>query len=270
MRLAPFIFCLACTVPHTGLSGDEPPDGGRDTGGRDAGVDVGTRDVGTRDAGMRDVGVDVQIDAQIDVGSDAGVDGGTDVGPIDAGVSDATRCSSGDDSDGDGVSDECDICDDGDDTLDGDGDGIPDACDTWLCGALPMLPTTVMAERITITNARLGGGGGANNARTFTRGSDVRVRFDWNIEESERCTGCIEQVEMGVSPGSRLACAYDGNPSPRASGTFDRTYTLEPGDRGRIDFRFNLGLRRGCDDDGNVWWTGAPPEDQTFAVICVP
>lgn len=261
MRLAALIFCLACTVPHSGLNaGDSSTrDVGTDVGGRDAGNDGGT-DTGV-DVGTRDVGVDA--------GMDAGVDVGTDVGPLDVGVSDATRCSIGTDSDGDGVSDECDVCGDGDDAIDGDGDGIPDACDTWLCGELPMLPSTVMAERITISNARLGGGG-ATSARTFSSGSNVRVRFDWRIRESDSCTGCLEQVEVGVSPGGRLTCAYDGNPNPESSGSFDETYVLEPEDVGRIDVRFNLGLRRGCNDDGNVWWTGEPPEAQTVAVICVP
>ncbi|PLY01047.1 MAG: hypothetical protein C0622_07770 [Desulfuromonas sp.] len=38
-----------------------------------------------------------------------------------------------DDSDGDGIPDECDICD-GDDTVDSDGDGVPDACDICPLG----------------------------------------------------------------------------------------------------------------------------------------
>lgn len=33
------------------------------------------------------------------------------------------------DSDGDGVGDDCDVCDGGDDTIDSDGDGVPDDCD---------------------------------------------------------------------------------------------------------------------------------------------
>lgn len=39
-----------------------------------------------------------------------------------------------DDTDGDGIPDACDICPEGDDTLDADGDGVPDACDICELG----------------------------------------------------------------------------------------------------------------------------------------
>lgn len=223
----------------------------------DAGTsDAGSRDAGNVDAGSRDAG---DVDA-----------GARDAGDVDAGAPDGgDPCVGGPDEDGDGVPDACDVCPDGDDTVDLDGDGTPFDCDEWPCGAAPpTVPGTASGEWIEIDQVQVGDGPGLGNTWVVEAEEAVRLRFDWSIDD-DGCGGCIDQIEVGLVPGGRLDCVYDANPpGGGASGSADLDFDA-PATPGLVELRFNLGRRFDCDDDGNVWWDGEPPASHTFGVLCV-
>lgn len=197
-----------------------------------------------------------------------GPDGGdlADDGGVDAFVPPDTGGCGAIDDDGDGVPDGCDRCPAGDDRVDVDADGQPDACDPWPCGDVPTIATEVHAEEITISGVSIDDG---RNTGVVRAGADVAIELHYEIDD-EGCSTCIDQIEIGMSPGNRHACVYDGNPS--GSGESDTlTVTLRaPPEPGLRELRFNLGQRYGCTDDGaTTWWLEAPGADQTFAAICV-
>ena len=220
-------------------------------------------------------------DATTDVDPDAGgpaddggpvEDGGTaeDGGPVDdrdafVEGDDAGPCGTGD-ADGDGTPDGCDLCPGSDDRVDGDADGTPDACDAWPCGAVvPTIPASVSAEEITISAVSIDG----RNTAVVRAGTDVEIELHYFIDD-DSCPGCLDQIEIGMAPGNRHACVYDGNPG--GGGVEDTlTVTLRaPPEPGLRELRFNLGQRYGCTHEGaTTWWLDPPGADQTFGALCV-
>lgn len=152
---------------------------------------------------------------------------------------------------------------------DADGDGVSDACDDWPCGARPSVPGTVSAEHIEVSSVRLGDASDAVSTAVAARGSMLRVRFEYAIDDTG-CGGCIDQIEIGLVPGDRAFCAYDANPpGSGARGSVDRMVRM-PSSPGPVALRFNLGQNYGCEHMGaSTWWDAAPGESQTFAVICI-
>jgi hypothetical protein len=222
------------------------------------------------------IGAATGRDATTDVDPDAGApadDGGPveDGGPVDGDRDafvegdDAGRCGTGD-ADGDGTPDGCDVCPGSDDRVDGDADGMPDGCDTWPCGAVvPTIPTSVSAEEITISAVSIDG----RNTAVVRAGTDVDIELHYVIDD-DSCPGCIDQIEIGMAPGNRHACVYDGNPG--GGGVEDTlTVTLRaPPEPGLRELRFNLGQRYACTDEGaTTWWLDPPGPDQTFGALCV-
>lgn len=272
---------LGCTVEHTGLLPLGEADAATDAvavtdavlimpdvpefdGGllADAGpgLDAGPGFDGGPDSGSVDAGRDAGMDAgPMDAGRDAGP---MDSGPRDVGV-DVDICTTGADSDMDGVSDACDRCAGEDDRIDVDGDAIPDACDPWPCSDVATPPGTVSQEFIQISNVRLGEG---TNRTVATAGSSVRVRLDYALNDTG-CVGCPNQIEIGSQRAGRIGCVYDGTPpAGGVTGEFDRSLTL--GSAGVVELRFNLGRNGSCARFGG-WWPMAPGPEHTFALICV-
>lgn len=262
---------------------EEDDGGGFDGGGFDAPIDAARPDVPGLDAPLFDVPLDAPIallDAP-DAPLDAPLDTPPDV-PTDA------RCSSGpdrdfdgvvdvcdpcpddamDDSDGDGVCDSMDACPGQNDRSDADGDTVPDGCDDWPCGVRPTVTLPVTESEARITGLSLNGGG---TTIVVDPGATVMAAVDYAIADCG-CSGCIDQIEVGLVPGNRAFCAYDGNPPMcPAESTGSRTRTITaPATPGRYDVRFTRAQDLGCNAGGRTdWWLGAPGDATTIGVICV-
>ncbi|MFK7998287.1 MAG: hypothetical protein AB8H86_01775 [Polyangiales bacterium] len=271
MRSDLSLFLLAgCAVDHSGLIGNDAapidvvmtdvftrPDSGP---GPDSGVDAFAPDVGLS---LPDAGNDAGFDAGNDAGFDAG-DAGNDAGPVDP-------CSVGDDTDGDGVRDNCDECrgyNDANDANDADGDGTADGCDDWSCGPTRLsAPSVVEREEIQISAVTIGGSG---NSAMVRPEDTFEITFDWTLGDAG-CPGCIRQVEWGFTRIGRLGCEYDGNPPPSgvAGSAVISNIPIPPGSSGVYELRFALGQQRACADITN-WHNGEPGLDHTIGHVCVP
>lgn len=173
-----------------------------------------------------------------------------------------------DDSDGDGTCDSSDVCPGSDDRADEDADGIPDGCDDWPCGTRPTIGLPLTRDEATITSLSIDGGG---NTAVVMAGSTMSWVLGYSIVDCG-CTGCIDQIEVGLVPGRREFCAYDGNPSCATASTGSRTRSAAvPMASGLYDVRFFRAQDNGCNAMGRTdWWLGVPPADNRIGVICVP
>lgn len=204
------------------------------------------------------------------VGSDGDGDGVND-------VCDPCPLDNPDDPDGDGVCTSVDRCLTGDDAVDADSDTIPDACDSWPCGAAPAQPPATVTwmtgtENVTLSTIDVAGSG---RQVVASPGATLTVSATYSIVDCQ-CTGCIDQIEIGLIPGGKHACLYNGNPqgsSVSACGTPTlgaaiRTVTA-PTTSGIYALRFNRGNDSSCQANG-TWWDNTPPAaGNTFAVLCV-
>jgi len=94
------------------------------------------------------------------------------------------------------------------------------------------------------------------------------------------CPNCIDQIQIGLVPGMRKVCLYDGNPNggpnnncmTPTTGTATRTLTA-PAMPGVYEVRFRVGQDNDCDGSNNDhlgWWTNVPPDPlHTVARVCV-
>jgi hypothetical protein len=257
------IVLSACTLDRSGLEAQADP------------IDAGQ---GPRDAGRDDPRLDAAIE-----GRDA--DRGVDAGRPDAGF-DADPCGGSPDSDGDGVPDVCDPCPDdreddsdgdtvcdsddrceGDDRIDGDGDSIADACDDWPCGTEPSVPESASRDGATIDDVSIDGSG---RTAVVDRGTmTISVAMDYEIIDCG-CATCRDQIEVGWSPGSRVACIYDAVPGCSSDdGRATRSFPV-PDAPGRYDLRFKRAQDWNCNFEGRTdWWLGPPDPATTIGVLCV-
>jgi hypothetical protein len=150
---------------------------------------------------------------------------------------------------------------------DADGDGVPDDCDDWPCGTEPSVPAIVGGGAVVIDQVQLGEGA---STAVVPPSTTVRLRFGWRVDDTG-CPGCIDQLEIGAVPGDRIYCAFDDNPPPGGIAGFDDRMIPIPPMSGRVDLRFVLGQDFGCFAGGRTgWWLATPPpQENTFAVLCV-
>jgi hypothetical protein len=200
-----------------------------------------------------------------------GPDGDGD-GKVD--VCDPCPLDSPDDPDGDGVCTAVDRCLAGNDDNDDDGDSLPDACDEWPCGAAPTAPPATVTwatgnENVTLSNITVAGTGQRVVANP---GQVLAVSATYSIVDCQ-CPGCIDQIEIGLIPGGKHGCLYNGNPGGAScntptSATAMRNVTA-PTTPGTYSLRFNRGNDSSCQGNG-VWWANVPPAvGNTFAILCV-
>ena len=93
------------------------------------------------------------------------------------------------DGDGDGVCDEEDVCEGGDDNMDTDGDGIPDHCDEPSTNPCDDLVVTVGAGNLTISNINAP----VFNIMIFNSGWGTEFNCSWN---------CTDPTSVDLSPGT--------------------------------------------------------------------
>lgn len=164
---------------------------------------------------------------------------------------------------------------------DEDNDDVCDEVDTWPCGAQPQAPGSSITfdevdsgdhVTITLTNTALPGG---QRLYTVAPGATFTVDAGYSIVDCI-CPGCIDQIQVGLVPGTTKVCLYDANPpnpcQNATTGSATRTLTA-PMTRGVYDVRFRLGQDFDCDGNSNNntgWWTNvAPGAAQTVARVCV-
>lgn len=191
---------------------------------------------------------------------------------VDASLSDVPvdldSCLVGPDSDGDGVTDACDVCVGFDDGADDDGDGVADACDDWPCGIRPVISGLVSGNSIVVSNVDI-----AEQGNTIALHADepFELEFDWTLNDEE-CPNCIDQVEIGFTRTGRIDCVYDSNPPPEgASGNARIAEVVLPAEAvGIYELRFALGQGFSCDNEDSDWFGDEPGEEHTVGVVCVP
>jgi hypothetical protein len=113
---------------------------------------------------------------------------------------------------------------------------------------------------------------GAGQQVTAPASSAVTFEFQYTlIDTSCPGNGCIDQIEIGLVPGNRTSCPFDGVVSPQngvagmASGSF-----TAPAMPGAYDVRINIGQNYSCTHDGaSTWWNGTPGPSSTIARLCV-
>jgi hypothetical protein len=187
---------------------------------------------------------------------------------------DAVTCA---DQDHDGACDPVDRCPGFDDRLDADGDGIPDGCDDWPCGARPVAPSpTVAADVLT------GGKHATVTLRDTTvegqalfvaaPGAPMKLATSYTIVDCI-CPNCIDQIEVGLAPGTRAGCIFDAKPgsTPTCATGSSATTTFAlaaPTTPGLYEVRFNLGQAYTCDAHAD-WWNQPPTALATVALVCV-
>lgn len=162
---------------------------------------------------------------------------------------------------------------------DDDSDGQCNAVDTWPCGPSPTMPGNTVTwdavdnqqrhQTITLTSATAGGA----KLLVVAPGATFTLAAGYSILDCI-CSGCIDQIQVGLVPGATKQCIYSSNPScsPASTGTGTTTFTA-PATRGVYDIRFRLGQDYSCNGNSgqNVgWWDNtAPAAAQTVAKICV-
>jgi hypothetical protein len=164
---------------------------------------------------------------------------------------------------------------------DDDDDSVCNELDTWPCGAQPQAPGSPITleetqgsdlMRVRLSNTALSGG---QRLHTVAPGGTFTVSADYSIVDCI-CEGCIDQIQIGLVPGTTKQCLYSGNPgSPcqtATTGNASRTLTA-PTTPGVYEVRFRLGQDFDCDGQQNNntgWWTNVPPgPNQTVALVCV-
>ena len=161
---------------------------------------------------------------------------------------------------------------------DSDGDGICDAVDLWPCGPQPGAPgDPVTSDGVSGTNhltmTLSGTSLGGTKLKVVTAGSTFTVSASYSILDCI-CTGCIDQIQVGLVPGTTKKCIYDANPacSPATTGAGSVVLTA-PATPGVYDVRFRVGQDYSCEGNSGTttgWWTNvAPAATATIARVCV-
>ncbi len=162
---------------------------------------------------------------------------------------------------------------------DEDGDGECNTVDTWPCGPTPAMPGNAVTwdkvdtqqrhQTITLTNAVAGG----TKLLVVAPGGTFTVGAGYSIVDCI-CTGCIDQIQIGVVPGATKKCIYDSNPNCASASTGNSNVTITaPATPGVYDIRFRMGQDYSCNGNSGQntgWWDNmAPASAQTVAKICV-
>lgn len=158
---------------------------------------------------------------------------------------------------------------------DEDGDGVCNVVDDWPCGVKPAAPSgaVMIVANSGLTNVAIDTTslGGTGLFAVAAPSSTPSLTFQYAITDTA-CTGnCVDQIEVGWSPGGRIACPFDSGVSRiyGASGTITTTVTA-PATPQSYDLRVNLGQNYSCNYSGaTAWWGSTPGSNGTIAKLCV-
>ena len=161
---------------------------------------------------------------------------------------------------------------------DDDNDDICNGVDDWPCGAKPTTAPTGNAtdtrnsgsSALTVTGTNLDQ---TTTLAVATSGENVTLAFNFSITDTACAQQCIDQIEIGWSPGNRVKCVFDMAVSATngASGPINTTITAPTTTTPQVyDLRINLGQNFSCNYMGAMgWYTPAPGTPQTIAKLCV-
>jgi hypothetical protein len=160
---------------------------------------------------------------------------------------------------------------------DDDGDGICNAIDDWPCGAKPAAPAATIASSestatTSLTLSAFAFSDGSNFA-VVAPGAAISVHFSYQWIDTGCVLGCIDQIELGYTPGNRFGCAFDqtlplgGSP---LSGSVGAYAMIAPATPGLVELQFGIGQNNSCLYHGAVnWFLGPPRPADTVAYVCV-
>jgi hypothetical protein len=159
---------------------------------------------------------------------------------------------------------------------DDDHDGVCDTVDDWPCGPKPDPPAVDVAssENTTATSLTLSGFGFSDGTKfiVVAPGDALSVHFNYQWIDSGCALGCIDQIELGYTPGKRFGCAFDatvplGTPT---SGTISAYAMTAPTTLGTVALQFGIGQNNTCTFHGATnWFLGTPRPADTLAYVCV-
>ncbi len=158
---------------------------------------------------------------------------------------------------------------------DSDNDSVCNADDDWPCGVKPAAPGATMKmtgnggnTEIELTQVALDGTG---RLAVATPSELVSLRFHYDIEDTACPGNCVDQIEVGWTPGARYGCPFDDPVSKQngAQGNVNMQIRA-PMTAGVYDLRANLGQNLSCTANGaSNWWNSAPAASRTIAKLCV-
>ena len=160
---------------------------------------------------------------------------------------------------------------------DDDHDGVCNAVDDWPCGPKPAAPAASIAssESTATTSLTLSGFAFSDGSRFAVVAPDaaITVHFDYQWADSGCVIGCIDQIELGYTPGNRFGCAFDATVPPLGtllSGTVGTYAMTAPATPGVVELQFGIGQNNSCLYHGAInWFLGTPGAADTVAYVCV-
>jgi len=165
---------------------------------------------------------------------------------------------------------------DGPPCADDDHDGVCNAVDDWPCGPKPTAPADSIASSETTSSTSLTVSGftldnGTQFAVVAPKAS-LTVNFHYEWIDSACLLGCIDQIELGYTPGMRFGCAFDAT-VPHLTPTLGMVsaYAMTaPATPGVVALQFGIGQNNSCTYQGaNNWFLGTPGAGDTVAYVCV-
>ncbi len=158
-------------------------------------------------------------------------------------------------------------------SVDSDGDGVDDSVDQCLFDGPTAPPLQASATQgspggffTQINNVSINGGG--NVATAIAAGGPFTVSMNYFVQNDPSCPACIDQIIIGISPGSGGAgqsCIFNGIPGVGGvSGSANPTLTA-PGTPGTYFIRFVTTLEFSC----RLELYGDSSPSRNLAAICV-
>lgn len=158
---------------------------------------------------------------------------------------------------------------------DDDDDGVCNDDDDWPCGVKPAAPGPAMMmtgnngkTRHTITLIDLDDTG---QLAVADPQEVLSLAFHYEIKDTACPGNCVDQIEVGWSPGGRAGCVFDQGVSKQNGAEGNISVTIRAPSTPRVyDLRANIGQNYSCNHNGaNSWWGDPPGASRTIAKLCV-
>lgn len=136
--------------------------------------------------------------------------------------------------------------------------------------ASPLVETlNAGATKLTITNFKLGMADVPYIV--VAAGDSFLVNFGYTWVDASCSGSCVDQIEIGYTPGDRVGCPFDGAVMNGLMQTGMRTYAMTaPAIRGWTSIRIAIGQNFSCTAGGaHTWYEGPPPEADIAGYVCV-
>ena len=158
---------------------------------------------------------------------------------------------------------------------DSDGDGICDAVDDWPCGVKPTaLGVVTESDNNGQTLLQITGFGFGTAGTLFAvvaPTTALTVKFNYLWHDTSCSMNCIDQIEIGYTPGDRIGCPFDQAVPKLVGASGSLMYGLTaPAQPGVVSVRFAIAQNFSCTGGGaTTWFQGPPPAANIAGYICV-